>query len=416
MQLRQSIPVGVEDHHATGLRHVHADFDDGGGHQNRCFPGFEIGHDLRLRRVVVTSGQCGYADAGELRQRSQSFRDFHDGVQWRPLFALRVVLAQIVCLVERGANFRILRTGRRIRVLGIRVDTRADHVGALPRVDTVADQSEHLRHERTVLLRHDKGADRLAAARKLGKPGDIKVAEPGHGGGAWNRRGRHDQQMRGRGAFAVQRFALLHAEAMLFVDHRQREVGRLERLGERGVCGHHDARLAGGGRGEHAPARGELHAAGEQQHRNIGWPTSLIERLSTVRRCRSAVHADLSTFVHNRVVRCFSAGFPGLRAVAHTLHHAANAIVMLFGQHLRRRHQYRLFAGADGLHHRGDRHHGLAGADLALQQTLHGVIACHVRGDVVDDPLLPIRQRERQRRHEIVLQTGVDADRRLGLA
>ena len=44
---------------------------------------------------------------------------------------------------------------------------------------------------------------------------------------------------------------------------------------------------------------------------------------------------------------------------------------MLFRQHLRRRDEHRLFAGADGLHHSRHRDHGFAGADLALQQALH---------------------------------------------
>ena len=107
MQLGQAIPVGIENHHAAGLRHVHAHFDDGGGHQNRRHARFEIGHNLRFRFVIVAAGQRGDADASELRQRSQAFRDFRDGMQRRPLFALFVILAQIVCGVECGTDFRI---------------------------------------------------------------------------------------------------------------------------------------------------------------------------------------------------------------------------------------------------------------------------------------------------------------------
>lgn len=55
---------------------------------------------------------------------------------------------------------------------------------------------------------------------------------------------------------------------------------------------------------------------------------------------------------------------------------------MLFRQHLRRRDEHRLFAGADGLHHSRHRDHGFAGADLALQQALHGVITCHIVGNI----------------------------------
>ena len=82
---------------------------------------------------------------------------------------------------------------------------------------------------------------------------------------------------------------------------------------------------------------------------------------------------------------------------------------MLFRQHLRRRDEHRLFAGADGLHHSRHRDHGFAGADLALQQALHGVITCHIVGNIGDHLLLPVRQRERQRLDEIVFQPRVGA-------
>ena len=118
--------------------------------------------------------------------------------------------------------------------------------------------------------------------------------------------------MRCRGAFGVQRFALLHAETVLFVDDRQREVGRLEGFGERGVRGHHDAWFAGGRLREDASAGGEFHAAGEQQYGNVRQAVRLAVqqflhlaaiRLSTVLRFRRVSRRDLSTFIHNRMVR-----------------------------------------------------------------------------------------------------------------
>jgi hypothetical protein len=48
---------------------------------------------------------------------------------------------------------------------------------------------------------------------------------------------------------------------------------------------------------------------------------------------------------------------------------------VLHGEHLGGRQQRRLPAGVDGLQHRPQRHHGLAGADLPLQQPVHRVLA-----------------------------------------
>ena len=69
---------------------------------------------------------------------------------------------------------------------------------------------------------------------------------------------------------------------------------------------------------------------------------------------------------------------------------------MLLGEHLRRSHQHRLTARADRLQHRRQRDHGFSGADLALQQALHRIVASHIGADVVDDLPLPSGQRERQ--------------------
>ena len=54
---------------------------------------------------------------------------------------------------------------------------------------------------------------------------------------------------------------------------------------------------------------------------------------------------------------------------------------MLLREHLGGSEQRGLPAGVDDLEHGPDRDHGLARADLALQQPVHGVIAGQVRGD-----------------------------------
>lgn len=63
---------------------------------------------------------------------------------------------------------------------------------------------------------------------------------------------------------------------------------------------------------EDASAGGEFHAAGEQQHGNVRQAVRLAVqqflhlaaiRLSTVLRFRRVSRRDLSTFIHNRMVR-----------------------------------------------------------------------------------------------------------------
>ena len=89
---------------------------------------------------------------------------------------------------------------------------------------------------------------------------------------------------------------------------------------------------------------------------------------------------------------------------------------MLFGQHLRRRDEHRLQSRSDGLHHRGNGDHRLAGAHFALEQSLHRIIARHVGGDVGDDLSLPGGQVERQGCDEIIQQCGFGAGRSSRLA
>ncbi len=66
---------------------------------------------------------------------------------------------------------------------------------------------------------------------------------------------------------------------------------------------------------------------------------------------------------------------------------------MLARQDFGRRHQCRLRAGLGRARHRQQRHHRLAGADIALQQPQHALGPGQVGEDFVDGPLLRSRQR-----------------------
>lgn len=70
---------------------------------------------------------------------------------------------------------------------------------------------------------------------------------------------------------------------------------------------------------------------------------------------------------------------------------------VLFRQQLGRRHQRGLVARIDGLCCGQGRHHGLAAADVALQQTLHRMRLVQIERDLAGHAPLRARERERQR-------------------
>ena len=78
---------------------------------------------------------------------------------------------------------------------------------------------------------------------------------------------------------------------------------------------------------------------------------------------------------------------------------ASGAIVlqMLAREDFGRRHQGGLPAGLDHGRGREQRHHGLAGADVALQQPQHALGLRQIGDDVVDRLLLRMRERVGQR-------------------
>jgi len=69
---------------------------------------------------------------------------------------------------------------------------------------------------------------------------------------------------------------------------------------------------------------------------------------------------------------------------------------MLAREDLRRRHHRRLPSGLDGTRHGEQAHDGLAGADIALEEAQHALVADHVLADLADGPRLRPRQREGQ--------------------
>ena len=75
---------------------------------------------------------------------------------------------------------------------------------------------------------------------------------------------------------------------------------------------------------------------------------------------------------------------------------ARDRAVVLLGEHLGRRQQHRLAAGVDDPEHGPQRDEGLAGADLALQETVHRVVAGQLLLEEVADLALARGELERQ--------------------
>ncbi len=178
--------------------------------------------------------------------------------------------------------------------------------------------------------------DRLTSRRLFGQPRHVEIAIGGHHQGARDRGGAHQQGV-GIAALCGERQALLDAKAVLLVDDDESEVAKYD-IGLQQRMGSNDYR--GQPRGEarqHRRARPTLLATGQKADLDI---------------CRRGV--------------------------------TLQGRVMLAGEDLSRRHQCGLTAALDRAQHRQQCHHGLAAADIPLQQAHHAPWLRHVGGDLGD--------------------------------
>ena len=202
-----------------------------------------------------------------------------------------------------------------------------------------------------------RGLDRQPAGRQLGQRRDVEVAEDGHRDRARDRRRGHDQHVR-----ALRRRPRSVSAARCSTPNRccsstttrPRSANCTSSWSRAWVPTTMPAAPGRGVEQRLAPRR-RAHRAGEQ--RDPGGHVGAAE------------HAAL-----------------GQRARA-----ARDRAVVLRGEHLGRREQRRLPAGVDHLQHRAQRDHGLAGADLALQQPVHRVVAGQVGRDLGADLALARR-------------------------
>ena len=138
----------------------------------------------------------------------------------------------------------------------------------------------------------------------------------------------------------------MHAEAMLLIDNRQREIVERDLVLEQGVRADQKVDVAGGKRGQNLGALAAALAAGENGAADAG--------------CRGE---------------------------------RRDGRKMLARQNFGRRHDRGLPAGLDHMGGGKQRDHGLAGPNVAVKQTQHPLRLGKIGDDVVDGALLRRRQR-----------------------
>ena len=231
------------------------------------------------------------------------------------------------------------------------VDERADPVG-LPALAACGPDALH--QLRTSLGTQHHRLHRGAARRQFVDRGHVEVGIRGHRERARDGRRGHHQLVRHAVAAAslvAQREALVHAEAMLLVDDRQREVMERHALLHQRVRADHQLGLA----------------------------------TRDGRQCLVAcTPRDLARQPHH--------------ADAQWLEPAAQVVEVLLGEQLGGGRQRGLLARIDRQQRRHRRDHGLAAADVALHQPQHRHGPCEVGADLAVHALLRARQCKGQRR------------------
>jgi hypothetical protein len=309
VELGEAEALGMLDHHHRGVRHVDPDLDHRGRDQKAA--------------VACRKGRHGSI-----------------------LVARRHLAVDQSDLLAESLRQRLISLDRRPDLQPFaRLDQRADPVDLLARLDRPADGLDH----RAELAEGERPRpDRLSPGRLFPKLGERDVAIAGEHHGPWDR-GRGHQQHVGIDALGAELHPLIHAEAVLFVDHHQAEIGKANLRLKQGVGADHDLGFGGRDRLKQAlPPRGAL-ASGKE--------------------------ADLDS---------------------DRLQQRREPLGMLSCQHLGRRHQGGLRARLDRLQHGQRRDHRLAAADIALKEPPHPLRPRHVAQDLGERALLGCGQGEGQ--------------------
>ena len=190
------------------------------------------------------------------------------------------------------------------------------------------------------LVGHGAGGDRLPPRRLLVEARSVHVAIAGEEERAGDGRGGHHQELGGAsGALGLEREALMHAEAVLLVDHHEGKVTKRDSLLEQGMGADENIDLAFFQRGKDRLPLAAALAPGEQRDAQSRRGGKAFDRLE-----------------------------------------------VLAGQDLGRRHERGLGARLDGRSHGEQRHHGLAAAHITLQQPQHAQGPREVGVDLGESP------------------------------
>ena len=293
VQGAQTVAFGVFDHHHAGVGHVHAHLNDGGGHQCIQPPGLEILHDGGFFLGFQLAMHQPHPAVGQQRLGNVLVVGL-DGVQ--P--AVRHIL-----------------------------DGGADQIHLPPLVDLAVQKAVQVLPP---LAGDAPGLDRGASGGQLVQNGNIQIAvnqqsqRAGDGGGA------HDQQVRVCGLFC-QCAALTHPKAVLLVNDRQTQPGKLHPFAHQGVGAHHKVGFVIADSGQCGAAGSGLHAAGQQGDPHPEGGKQPVEPLGVLR-----------------------------------------------GQNFGRRQQRGLISRSDARPDGGSGYQRFAAAYIALQQAVHGGIARHI--------------------------------------
>ena len=220
-------------------------------------------------------------------------------------------------------------------------------------------------HLHAVVLVPEACVYRLASRRKLVYHRHVQVAVHGHGQCARYRCGGHHQYMRRYRAFAPHPGALRHTEAVLLVNHRHAEALEFYGIFYQGVSSYQYVDVA------------------------------VLQRL-----------VQFAAFLGP------GASGQQLHTDAYLFAPSSQCLVMLRCKYLGGSHQRALATVVYGHQQGHERHHGLAGAYVALQQTIHLPSGAHVVADLVQHALLRPGQLERDALAVIVVEHGSNLQER----
>ena len=303
MELGQAEPLRMFDDHDGRLGNVDADLDHGGRHEHRYLAGGEPVHPRVLLGALHAAVQQGDAVTQTPGERGMALLGRGD-------------VDDVRLLHERAYP----------------VDPVAAGDGPAHRLDDLVETVE--RHGARV---HGRPARRLFV-----QPRNVHVAIRGHGECSGNRRRRHDEKIgAGAGGLGRQGEALVDAEPVLLVDHREREIAEGDAFLEDRVGADEYVDLARPQVGEGPPAGLAL------------FPP------------RQKNQADAEPVAERR-----------------------EHVAVLPGQNLGRRHERRLGPAFDGVEHGKKGDDRLPRPHVALQQPQHTGGGGHVVAYLLQRPLL----------------------------